>query len=456
MIHSPARHLVFIVLLFFAAPVLATGDDRFLDIREITSPGGITAWLVEDHAVPVIAVDFAFAGAGATNDPDSRQGIAQLLSNTLDEGAGDLDSQTFQKTLADNSISLGFQSGRDNFHGALKMLTRHRGLGFDLLRLSLTAPRFDAEPLQRMKDANISRIRTSQSDPDWVAARLMNDSAYAGHVYARNSGGTISGLQSVTAGDLRGFLKSNLTRDRLHIAIAGDITASELGKILDAVFGPLPEKSTARDVPYLRIQNTGATILMKKDQPQTIIQRAQDGIDRKDQDWHAAQIMNFILGSSGFGSRLMEEVREKRGLTYGIYTSFTGLDHAPTLSMQTSTRNDRVTEVLGLVDAEWTKMRESDVTPKELEDAKSYLIGAIPLALTSTDNIAGMMLSMQLDDLPSTYLDTISEKISALTAADVRRVAKRILEPGKQLTILVGDPVGVTPTKIVETLPNVE
>jgi zinc protease len=449
------RIFSFLVMLFVVQPSWAQ-DDRFLDIREVASPGGITAWLVEDHSVPVISIEFAFAGAGAVNDRDDRQGTAQLLSNTLDEGAGDLDSQTFQKKLADNSISLSYQSGRDDFHGSLKMLTRHRDLGLDLLRLSLTAPRFDPEPLQRMKDANISRIRTSLSDPDWVAARLMNDTAYAGHAYARNSGGTISSLQAITAEDLRAFLKASLTRDRLHVAVAGDITEAELGKILDDVFGNLPPSSSSGTVPDLKVQNAGAVVLMTKDQPQTIIQTAQDGISRKDPDWHAAQIMNFILGSSGFGSRLMEEVRERRGLTYGIYTSYVGLDHAPTLTLQTSTKNDSVATVLDIIAAEWKKMRDSDVSARELEDAKSYLIGSMPLALTSTDNIAGLMVSMQLDELTSTYLDRISEKISAVTVNDVRRVAQRILDPEKQVTVLVGAPAGITPTKIMETLPNVE
>jgi zinc protease len=450
------RSLAFVVVLFFTMPAFAEGSERFLDIREVTSPGGISAWLVEDHAVPVIAIEFSFENAGSVNDPDNRQGIAQILSNTLDEGAADLDSQTFQKTLADNSISLSYQSGRDNFHGSLKMLTRHQDLALNLLRLSLTAPRFDAEPLQRMKDANISRIRTAQSDPEWVAARLMNDTAYAGHVYARNSGGTISNIQAVTAENLRNFVKGNLTRDRLHIAVAGDIDAGTLGAVLDTVFGSLPEKAVTKDIPDLKIQNTASIILMKMDQPQTIIQRTQDGTSRSDPDWHAAQVMNFILGSSGFGSRLMEEIREKRGLTYGVYTNFLGLDHAPTLSLQTSTKNNSVKDVLGLIDEEWTRMRDSDVSAKELDDAKSYLIGSMPLALTSTDTIAGMMISMQLDDLPSTYLDTIDQKISAVTMADVRRVAQKILKPGQQVTILVGNPDQITPTKTVEILPNVE
>jgi zinc protease len=450
------RFLILAFICLLPATSADAAPKRFLDIQTITTPGGIQAWLVEDHSVPVISLKFAFAGVGTALDPDDRQGLVQLLSNTMDEGAGDLDSQTFQKTLADNSIGLGFSASRDDFSGGLQCLTRYSGKAFDLLRLSLTAPRFDAEPVQRMKDANISRIRTSMSDPDWMAARLMNDTAFAGHVYARNSGGTITGLQSVTPDDLRAFAATRLARDHLLVAVAGDIKKEDLIPALDRIFGKLPAASPASSVPDLTVQNAGSVTLMKKDLPQTIIQMAQTGISRTDPDWQTARVMNFILGSSGFGSRLMEEVREKRGLTYGIYTGLSTLDHVNTLTLQTSTRNDKAKDVIDLIRAEWTRMKTTDVTGQELAEAKAYLIGSMPLSLTSTDNISDMMLSLMLDGLPDTYLDTVGEKISAVTIADIRRVAEKLLTPDGIVTILVGNPANITPTRTVETLPNVE
>lgn len=440
----------------FSVPVFAETKDRFLDIREITSPGGIKAWLVEDHSVPLIAVQVAFVGAGSTRDPDAKQGLAQLLSNTLDEGAGDFDSQSFQKRLADHSISLSYSVGRDDFYGYVKTLSREKALAFDMLRLSLTAPRFDADAVDRMKAANISRIRSALSDPEWMAARLLNDRAYSGHPYARNSGGTLTSLPSITPDDLRQFAKTELSRDRLHVAVAGDITAAELGQYLDAAFGPLPATAPANVTPDITVQNGGTIALLEKDIPQTIIEMTQPGIRRDDPDWQTAQVMNFILGSSGFGSRLMEEVREKRGLTYGIYTNYYVLDHVPTLTLSTSTRNDKAAEVLGLIDAEWKRMVETDVTAAELQDAKDYLTGSMPLALTSTDSIAQTAIGVMLDGLPIDYLDTVDDKINAVTIADVRRVARRILTPGQMTVVLVGKPDSVTPTLKVEKLPNVD
>ena len=446
---------ILIAFVFLVPPAQAEGK-RFLDIQEVTSPGGITAWLVEDHSVPVIAMSFAFAGAGSALDPADRQGLVQLASNTMDEGAGEYDSQEFQKTLTDHSISLSYSVGRDDYYGSLKTLTRQHELAFDLLRLSLTVPRFDAEPLQRMKDANMARLRSSLSDPDWMAARLMNDVIYAGHPYAQNSGGTLTSLQAITADDLKAYVRDYLSRDRLKIAVTGDIKAAELAVLLDKTFGALPASGKNTVIADITLQNPGMTALYQRDLPQTIIQIAQPGITRKDPDWQAAQVMNFILGSSGFGSRLMEEIREKRGLTYGIYTGFNRLDHANSLNIGTSTRNNKVNEVLSLIKEEWVKMRDTAVSAQELADAKAYLIGSMPLSLSSTGQISGMMLSIMLDDLPSTYLDTVGDKIAAVTQDDVSRVSRRLLDPALLTTILVGNPADPAPTKIIESLPNVE
>lgn len=451
------RILVVAIFIFIAPHSTKADTDRFLDIREITSPGGVTAWLVTDKSVPVIAMSFAFAGSGAVNEPDRLQGLAQLLSNTLDEGAGERDSQAFQKTLADNSISLRFAAGRDNFTGSLRTLTRHSDLAFNLLRDSLTSPRFDAEPVQRMKDANISRIRTSMSDPEWIAARVMNDIIFEGHPYARNSGGTITSLKAITAQDLRDFMKSYLTRDRLRIAVAGDIDPESLGVILDRVFGTLPVRAVqAIDTTPFTPRNAQTIALVERDIPQTIIAMSHAGIDRNDPDWHAAQVMNFILGGAGFGSRLMTEIREKRGLTYGVYTSFSDFDLSPLYGVETSTRNETAAEVISLIRADWDRMRKEGASEEELRNAISYLTGSMPLSLTSTGSIAGILLSLQLDNLPSTYLDTLDQKISAVTADDVKRAANRILTPDAFVTVLVGKPDKITPTRKIETLPNVE
>lgn len=446
--------LIAATLAFLTAPARAA--DKFLDIQEVTSAGGITAWLVENHDLPIIALQFAFKGAGASLETLDKQGLARMVSNTMDEGADDLDAQAFQKALADNSIELSFSASRDDYSASLKTLTRKKDLAFDLMRKALTKPRFDDEAIDRMRAANVARVRSSLSDPDWVAARVLNDAAFADHPYAMNSGGTLTTLKNITGEDMKKFAATRLGRDNLLVVAVGDISAADLAPVLDHIFGALPEKADIPGVPDIPVQNPGTTTLFEKDIPQAIIEIMQPGIGRDDPDFHTYQVMNFILGGSGFGSRLTEEVREKRGLTYGIFSQLYLLDHLKGLSVSTSTDNKNAAEALSLIRQEFEKMRSAPVTAQELADAKSYITGSMPLALSSTDDIAGMLLGLRLDHLPIDYLDTLKDKINAVTAADVQRVAQKLLQPDQLTIAVVGKPEGVTPTKTLETLPNAE
>ncbi|MCC6598561.1 MAG: insulinase family protein [Alphaproteobacteria bacterium] len=431
-----------------------------LNIQEVVSPGGITAWLIEDHSVPVIALEFAFRGAGSIQDSPEKQGLVRMASNTMDEGAGDLNAQAFQKELRDRVISLHFGASRDHFSGSLKTLTKNKARAFTLLNMALTSPRFEAEAVARMRAANESRIRSSLSDPEWMAARLQNDKVFAGHPYALNSGGTLSSLDRITSADLQKFHKTMLGKNNLAVAVAGDIEADDLALALDEIFGALPSVTIAEPV-HIDIQNQGKIFLLSQDTPQTIIEIMQPGIKRNDPAYHTAQVMNFILGSSGFGSRLTEEIREKRGLTYGIYTGLQSMDYADGLNVSTSTANENVPEMLKLVRAEFMRMQESMVTDQELADAKSYLIGSLPLSLTSTDSIAGLALALQLDHLPRDYLDVRERSIRAVSAGDIKKLAESLLAPAQFTTVMVGNPAGLnaenTPNlETITSLPNVQ
>ncbi|MCF8495445.1 MAG: insulinase family protein [Alphaproteobacteria bacterium] len=445
----------FLMLGFFLFPGSNAARATLLDIQKVKSPGGLTAWLVEDHSIPVIALEFSFRGSGAAQDPVDKQGLAKMASNTMDEGAGPLDSQAFQKELRDLAIDFHFNSDRDHFSGELRTLTKNKGRALELLKLALTKPRFDEEAVIRMREANQARIRSALSDPEWIAARLLNDKAFEGHPYARNSGGTISSLNTITSADLKLFAQG-LARDQLVVSAAGDITAAELSTILDEIFGELREKSSVQAVPDTAIQNAGKIFTFEKDIPQTVIEVVQPGMSRADSDFHIAQVMNFILGSSGFGSRLTEEIREKRGLTYGIYSSYVNMDHADMLEVSGSTKIGNAREVLDLVKAEWKKIRNNPVSPEELADAKSYLRGSLPLSLTSTDKIAGLLQSLQLDRLPLDYLDRRDEAIQATTAADIQRVAQKTLNSESFMTILVGRPENIEDALMIEVIPDVE
>lgn len=443
-----------LVLICVAIPSYAA--ERFLDIRQVTSPGGIKAWLVHDNSQPVIALQFAFLDSGSALESEKTQGLAQLLSNTMDEGAGDLDSTAFQKMLQDRAITLRFVSGRDSFGGTLKTLTRSKDAAFDLLHLALNAPRFDQEPVTRMINANLGRIRSSLTDPGWAAARLSNDRAFEGHPYALNSGGTLSTLPRLTPADLRDFYTRNLTRDRLIIGVAGDITAQELAPLLDRLFGELPETGPKDSVPALRLRNTGTTALYKMPIPQTVIEMLLPAFGRDDPDYYALQVLNYIFGGAGFGSRLMEEVREKRGLSYGIYSSVRNYRKTDALAISLSTNNDSARQALDIIRTEMDRLINEPVSERELDDAKSYLTGSMPLSLSSTDAIAAILLSLQKDRLPVDYLDRYAERINAVNSADIQRVAARLFSGFPASIAMVGDPAHIDADIITDRLPNAQ
>lgn len=444
--------LIALILLTSAFPAQA----KILDIKEVTSESGVTAWLVEDHSVPVIAMSFAFKDAGTINDSEDKQGLTRMASNTMDEGAGDLTSEEFQGELNNLSITLRYSAGRDNFGGFLQTLTKNKTRAFELTKLSLTQPRFDDDPVNRMREANKSRIRGSLGNPQWIAARIMNDKAFEGHPYAFNSGGTLTTLDSITREDLHEFVKSRLAKNNLKISVAGNITAKELAPVLDDIFGTLPDEAATQTVFDHKISNAGRTYIYNKDIPQSVIEIQQTGISHNDPAFHAAEILNYTLGGAGFGSRLMEEIREKRGLTYGIYSSFAEYSHATRYSVYTSTANENVPTMLSLIGAEFERFLENGITEKELEDAKNYLIGSQPLKLTSTKQIASALASMQMRGLPINYLDWRMEELRQTTVEDVNDAAKELLTPNQFLTVIVGSGAGLENTIELDTIPNAE
>jgi len=430
-------------------------EGDILEIQRVTTKQGIEVWLVEDASHPIIAMRFTFKGAGAINETAETQGTARILSNTMDEGAGDLSSVAFQKELSDHSITLRFSSGRDNFGGQLQTLSRHKEKAFDLLKLAINAPRFDEEPLDRMKQSNISRIQSSKSKPDWIRARLTNDIIYQGHPYALNSGGTISTIENITADNLRDYHKTHLTKNRLVISVVGDIDAKTLAKQIDEIFGDLPETGQENERDDFVLQNAGKNFVYEKDIPQSLVSLILTALKKDDPDYYGLKVMNIIFGGGGFGSRLMEEIREKRGLTYGIYSGTAYQNYSNIFKISSSTKNESAKEMIDIIREEMIKMTEG-VTTEEISKAKAYITGALPLSMTSTTAIAGMVQNLRIDDRDINYLDQFADNINAVTAEDIIRVSERILTPEKITTIIVGQPTNIPNAKMLDQLPNVE
>lgn len=433
-------------LLLAAFLIAAALPAQAIEVKRVTSPGGLEAWLVEDHTNPIIALRFAFRG-GASLDPAGKEGLARLASSLLDEGAGDLDSQAFQGQLEDNSISLGFDAGRDRFGGTLRTLTERRDKAFGLLALALTKPRFDAEPIARIKSQVLAGLRRDSEEPNVIASKTFFKALYPDHPYGRPSKGTPESVTAVTADDLRAFVRDRLARGTLKVGIVGDITPAQLGPLLDKTFGGLPQKATPWQAVETKPLAQGGTFVIKKPIPQSAILFGHGGMKRNHPDFYAATVMNYVLGGGGFTSRLYDEVREKRGLAYSISSGLYPLDFSALILGSAGTTNGSAGKTLEIVRREWQRMADTGLTAAELKDAKTYMTGSFPLRFSSSGRIASILVGMQTEDLGIDYLDKRNSYIEAVTQDDVNRVAKKMLNPKALTVVVVGQPEGVAATR---------
>lgn len=441
--------LAFFLLVLGAAPVLfvlGAVPAHAVTVHRVVSPGGIEAWLVEDHSNPIISVALSFRG-GAALDPVGKEGLATLVSGLLDEGAGEMESLAFQTKLEDLSIHMTFDASRDAFGGSLKTLTENRDTAFDLLRLALSKPRFDPDPVERIRSQIIAMLKRDAEDPQSVASKTWFHAAFPHHPYGRPDDGTIASVGTITPADLKAFAGRRFSRNNLIIGVAGDITAEALKPLLDSTFGVLPAKAAPAPVENATPTLTGSTVVVDKDIPQSVAMFGHAGLKRADPDFYAAYLLNYIMGGGGFASRLMAEVREKRGLAYSVYSYLMPFDHAAVFIGGVATRNDRFALSLKLVREEWRRMAETGPTEQELKNAKTYLTGSWPLQLDGTGPIAGILVAIQRDNLGIDYLDKRNGYIEAVSMDHVRTVAARLLDPARLTIVVVGKPAGMTATQ---------
>lgn len=426
-------------ILFFALPAQAE-----MKIQEVTSPGGITAWLVEDRGIPFTALEIQFRGGTSLDAPEKR-GAVNLMTGLLEEGADDMDSRAFAEARDSLAAQFTFDPGTDSVGVSARFLTENRDKAVSLLRSALVNPRFDQDAVDRVRGQVLAGLRADTKNPDRIAPEIFNRLAFGDHPYASNGDGTVDTVTALTRDDVIAAHKGALARDRIYVAAAGDITADELGTLLDTLLGDLPATGAAQaaDAPYLL--KPGVTV-QDFPSPQSTVYFGHQGITRDDPDFFAAYILNEVLGGGRFSARLMTEVREKRGLTYGVGTYLVPMDHAELVLGQFSASNDKVAEAIKVTRAEWARIATEGITADELANTKTYLTGSYPLRFDGNGQIANILVGMQMEGLPIDYAVTRNAKIEAVTLDDVKRVAARLFQPDALHFVVVGQPVGVVST----------
>lgn len=413
-------------------------------IEEVVSPGGITAWLVQEPSIPFMALELRFRG-GASLDAPGKRGAINLMTGLLEEGAGDLDARAFAREVESLAASFDYDVGNDSVSVSASFLTENRDAAVELLRLSLIEPSFDQVALDRVRGQVLTGLRSDAKDPDKIATKAFNEMVFGDHPYATPYRGTIDSVTALTRDDIVAAHKAVLARDRLYVGAVGDITPEELGVLLDTLLGGLPETG-APQPGSAPVNITGGTTVIDFDTPQSVAVFGQRGIEQDDPDFFAARILNQVLGAGGFESRLMTEVREKRGLTYGVYSYLVPRDHAATLQGQVASANERVAEAVAVIRDEWTRAAREGITQEELDAAKTYVTGAYPLRFDGNGPIARIMVGMQMLGLPIDYIATRNDKVEAVTLEDVQRVAGALLDPDNLMFVVVGRPDGLETT----------
>lgn len=425
----------------FWALICASSAQAAIDIQQVTSPAGITAWVVPDDSIPFVAVEILFRGGAALDLPDKR-GATYLMTALLEEGAGDLDAQAFQTQREGLAARFQFDAGDDTIAVSAQFLVENQDQALALLRKALSVPRFDAAALERVRAQVLAGIASDAKDPDTMAASAFYAAAFGDHPYGTAVEGSAASVAALGVDDLRDAHRRALTRDRVYVAVVGDIALDAVGAMLDDLLGDLP--ATGPDAPPDAAYDlAGGVSVIPYDVPQSVAFFGHQGLPRDHPDFFAAFIINHVLGAGGFESRLMQEVRDKRGLTYGIRTGLVPKFHADLLVGTVASSNETIAQAIAVTRDEWDRLARDGMDAAELARAKTYLTGEYPLRFDSNAAIAGIMVGMQITGLSPDYVINRNDYINAVTLDDINRVAASLLRAQDLHFVVVGQPSGL-------------
>lgn len=416
-------------------------DGEFATIQQFVTPGGISVWLVEEPSIPILSLRMAWQ-VGTTSDPDDQIGLTNAMVYQMNEGAGDLDSQAFFKRMEELNMSFGCSAGREATFCNASMLTENADEAFELITLAYAEPRFDEGPWERFVREQEVSLKTRETNPRYLAGEALEEVLWPDHPFARDF--TAESLEALSAEAAKAHKDKIMSRSGMLVTAVGAISPQDLAPLIDAAAAGLPETGVEVEIPQVTLaEPVSDPITVSLEQPQSLVTFTGPAMRQDDQDFYTAVVLNYTFGGGGFESRLMEDLRVARGLTYGIYSRVSSGEYAQTWGGSGSTNNDSVVEFIEGIKENMTLMVAEGMTEKELADAKSYLIGSYPLGFDSNAKIAGNMMGLRLDDLPVDFWDKRNAMVEAVTLEDVNRVAREYLKPENFTFIAVGQPQGL-------------
>ena len=427
--------------LIFAFLLSAVSARAQMEIQEVTSQGGISAWLVQEESIPFVAIEIVIDG-GASLEDSAKRGVTNLMMALLEEGSGDLGAREFQEAREGIAASFGFNAYDDSISISAVFLTENRDEAMALLRDALIKPRFDTAAIERVRAQVLSIIRSDAQDPNSIASATFDAAAFGDHPYGTSIDGSAKTVAALTQDDLFEAHGNVLVQSRVYVGAAGDISAQDLGVLIDDLLGDLPMDGPAFPS-RVDFGLGGGTTIVPFETPQSVALFGHAGIKRDDDDFFAAFLLNEILGGRGVQSRLMREVREKRGLTYGVSSYLVPKTLSEVYLGSVASSNGTIGEAISVIRDEWALMAKEGVSAVELNQAKTYLTGAYPLRFDGNAKIAGILASMQWTGLTSEYIINRNDFVDAVTLDDINRVAAELLDPDGLHFVVVGQPEGL-------------
>lgn len=428
------KQVLSVLFLFISVPLWAASD-----IQSLKTPSGIQVWLVEDHNIPFVALELRFKG-GASIDPVEKAGATNLMMALLEEGSGDLTAQDFAAAKERLAASFSYESYQDAVSISARFLTENRDEAVALLRQSLLTPNFDIDAVERVRAQVLTGLKSSETDPEDIVGKAFNAEAYGSHPYGRDDSGTKETVSALSREDLHAAHKYAMVLDRAYVSAVGDISPEDLSALVDRLLAGLPQHST-RDLPQKAELGLGAGIeVIDFATPQSVALFGHVGIARDHPDFFAAYLLNQIFGGGGLESRLTREIRENRGLTYGVGTYLVSRDYADVVIGQFASANDRMGEALNVLRSEWANISQNGVTQEELDRTKTYLTGAYPLRFDGNAPIANILVGMQMQGLDPSYVTTRNDKVKAVTLEQINAVAAWLYKPDQLRIFVVGQP----------------
>ena len=417
---------------------LAAREAKFppYDIR--TLPNGLRVVVVMHHEQPVVTLRL-LTQAGSVCDPPGKSGVAALAAALLDQGTSMRSAEQIADTIDSIGGGLGTGAGSDLSFANVIVMKDSLAIGFDLLADVVRNPAFRTEEIERQRQQALSGLRVGLEDPDYLASVVFDRLVYGFHPYGLPGSGTPESLQSITAADLQAFHRRFYGPANSILAVVGDILADEAFAGAERVFGSWPRVEVPPPpVAEPPVPTRRLVIVNKPDAVQTEIRVGHLGIERQHADYLAMDVAMKILGGEG-SNRLHRVLRSERGLTYGAEANMQALKQAGDFMAETDTRTDTTADVLRLMVDEFQKLQRERVNERELADAQAYLAGSFPLTIETPDAIAAQVLNVLFYGLPLGEVESYRERVNAITADDIQRVARQYLKPDRLSVVLVGN-----------------